>query len=115
MQLTRKALYFIQILTLAASIPVLANEADVTGEVTTTPVGSQSPELRTQLKVPEYSQTMDQVLNTLGDPKQVYSVGEPKITRWSYHNMTVYFEKDRVLRTVVHNPDRQPTQVATQQ
>ena len=115
MRLNRKTLYFIQALTLALSMPALAEEADVTGDVTIVPVGNQSQELRTQFQVPEHNQTMDQVLEIQGDPNQVFSVGSPKITRWTYNNMTVYFEKDKVLRTVLHTPERQSTQVATQQ
>jgi len=29
------------------------------------------------------------------------AVGEPPISRWDYHGYTVFFEKDRVIHTVV--------------
>lgn len=92
--------------------PVMSQESlpSQSAELITVPVGSQSSRLRSQLQLPEHQHTMEQVIQMLGEPKQIYTIGQPVITRWSYGNMTVYFERDRVLRTVVHNT---PSETAT--
>ncbi|WP_083232500.1 hypothetical protein [Endozoicomonas atrinae] len=69
------------------------------------PVGSQSQQLRQSLALPEHGQTMDEVRQILGNASQTETIGEPAITRWYYpdQKLTVYFEGNRVLRSVVHN------------
>lgn len=109
--------YGLGALTLLIALPIASEEptSHQSTYLNTIAVGKQSPQLRSQLQPPEHNQTMDQVIGMLGDPKQIYTIGQPVITRWSYGNMTVYFEGDRVLRTVVHNPELETTSVATQQ
>jgi len=52
---------------------------------------------------PVRGQTMDQVRQRFGEPGERLSpVGDPPITRWVYGAYTVYFERDRVITTVVH-------------
>ncbi|MFK0570909.1 hypothetical protein [Endozoicomonas sp.] len=69
------------------------------------PVGSQSHQLRQSLSLPEHGQTMEMVKEMLGVPQKTDVIGEPVITRWHYpeHNLTIYFESNRVLRSVVNN------------
>ncbi len=69
------------------------------------PVGSQSNQLRHSQALPEYGQTMDDVKKLLGTASQTDTIGEPAITRWYYpdQRLTVYFEGERVLRSVIHN------------
>jgi len=53
-------------------------------------------------KIPKRGLTKPQVEEVFGQPDQALApVGEPPITRWRYEGMTVYFEHDRVLHTVV--------------
>ncbi len=58
---------------------------------------------------------MESVLGTIGQPRAIFEIGKPVIVRWTYANMTVYFEKDRVLRTVVHANALSETDIAVQQ
>ena len=69
------------------------------------PVGSQSMSIRQSRTLPKLGQTMDAVKQLLGDPKRTESIGKPVITRWFYpqHNLTIYFEDQRVLRSVLEN------------
>ena len=47
--------------------------------------------------------TMDEVEGFFGAPVQrLTAVGTPPITRWQYDRFTVYFERDFVIRSVVH-------------
>ncbi|USE38950.1 outer membrane protein assembly factor BamE [Endozoicomonas sp. SCSIO W0465] len=82
-----------------------ASEAPGANSIITVPVGSQSQQLRQTLALPEHGQTMDEVREMLGSASQTETIGEPAITRWYYpdQKLTVYFEGNRVLRSVVHN------------
>jgi len=52
---------------------------------------------------PIHGQAMDPVRQRFGEPGERLSpVGDPPITRWVYGAYTVYFERDRVISTVVH-------------
>ncbi|MGD8430209.1 MAG: hypothetical protein PVH31_07360 [Ectothiorhodospiraceae bacterium] len=52
---------------------------------------------------PRSGVTMDAVRSRFGDPQHVIpAVGDPPITRWQYADFTVYFEKDRVIHTVMN-------------
>ena len=52
-------------------------------------------------------QTMDQIVQKLGEPLQRFkSVGEPPITRWQYAAQTVYFEQNKVIHTVQHTTSK---------
>ena len=49
--------------------------------------------------------SMDQVSQRFGAPNEkLAAIGNPPITRWVYSSYTVYFEKDRVIHSVLH-PD----------
>jgi len=51
---------------------------------------------------PERGITMDQVLQSWGEPQQrVGPVGEPPISHWVYPDFVVYFESNYVLHSVV--------------
>jgi hypothetical protein len=57
---------------------------------------------------PTNGMTMDQVLARFGEPAQRFApVGgdkpqHPPITKWAYGEFTVYFEKDKVIDTVLN-------------
>ena len=51
---------------------------------------------------PERGMTMEQVLQTWGEPQQrIGPVGEPPISHWIYPDFVVYFESNYVLHSVV--------------
>ncbi|MGV6851151.1 MAG: hypothetical protein ACWA5R_03095 [bacterium] len=51
---------------------------------------------------PQLGMTMDQVKEQYGMPlEQMPAVGNPPITRWVYHDFTVYFEKSTVINSVI--------------
>jgi len=53
--------------------------------------------------VPTNNLTMVQVREEFGQPdSEVPAVGEPPITRWVYAQYTVYFERDRVITSVIN-------------
>jgi hypothetical protein len=58
------------------------------------------------VRVPGRGLTQEAVSRNFGEPQErMAPVGDPPITRWRYAGMTVYFEYDRVLHTVVHATD----------
>ncbi len=62
----------------------------------------------TQIQTPVHGQHMETVRQNYGSPQQMKGpVGNPPISVWSYDQFTVYFERDKVIRTVVHH---KPTQ-----
>lgn len=51
---------------------------------------------------PSRGMSQQVVLTRFGEPQsRLPAVGEPPISRWVYADHTVYFERDRVLHTVV--------------
>ena len=51
--------------------------------------------------LPRSGATMERVEERFGQPDERRpAVGDPPITRWDYEGYSVYFEHDRVLRTV---------------
>ncbi len=61
-----------------------------------------------QISTPNHGQDMELVRQTYGSPQQMQGpVGNPPISVWRYEQFTVYFERDKVIRTVVHH---KPTQ-----
>jgi hypothetical protein len=51
---------------------------------------------------PSRGMTMQAVEAKFGAPQERHgAVGEPPISRWDYHGFRVFFEKDRVIHTVV--------------
>lgn len=55
-----------------------------------------------ELERPTRGMTMGMVASHFGEPQErIAAVGEPPIARWIYDDYIVYFEKDRVLHTVI--------------
>jgi hypothetical protein len=53
---------------------------------------------------PTPGQTMDRVEATYGEPTERREpVGDPPIARWEYPGFIVYFERDKVIHTVVRH------------
>ncbi|MGH8231764.1 MAG: hypothetical protein ACRESY_08085 [Steroidobacteraceae bacterium] len=51
---------------------------------------------------PSRGMTMQTVEHKFGAPQQRHeAVGEPPISRWDYQGFSVFFEKDRVIHSVV--------------
>ncbi len=51
---------------------------------------------------PVNGETADQVLARFGEPtRRIPAVGKPPISRWVYDRFIVYFERDRVIISVV--------------
>lgn len=58
------------------------------------------------LDVPVKGELKSQVAKVFGEPvKRNAAVGEPPISSWEYPAFTVYFEKDRVIHSVVTQKD----------
>jgi len=88
---------------LCASI-VLFSSAAVFADDVKTPVaaGQQGASYANEPR-PRGGMTMDQVTSQFGEPSQTLAaVGDPPITRWVYAHYTVYFEKDRVIHSVLN-------------
>lgn len=52
---------------------------------------------------PARGMTVGQVLQQYGQPTKKYApIGQPPITKWSYANITVYFEYNHVIHSVVN-------------
>lgn len=53
------------------------------------------------LDFPVRGMTMDKVQNELGRPAEIApSIGEPPITRWTYADRVVFFERSKVIHVV---------------
>ncbi len=53
-------------------------------------------------EMPRHGATKERVESEFGEPRERRAaVGDPPITRWDYEDYSVYFEHDRVLRTVL--------------
>jgi hypothetical protein len=53
--------------------------------------------------MPKRGATMDQVRAQFGEPLESQGpVGQPPITTWRYHDISVYFEKKWVINSVVN-------------
>jgi hypothetical protein len=64
------------------------------------PVGSQAD--RSQADYPRAGMSTASVRARWGEPQSVRGpVGEPPISQWRYPGFTVYFERDRVIHTVL--------------
>jgi len=75
-------------------------------ETITIYVSEQSQD--SQVNTPSHGQDMEQVRQSYGSPQQMQGpVGNPPISVWRYDQFTVYFERDKVIRTVAHH---KPTQ-----
>jgi len=56
------------------------------------------------ISTPKTGQDSETVLSLFGEPNQkTQPVGEPPISKWIYHDFTVYFENDLVIHSVIHN------------
>ena len=66
-------------------------------------VDKTPPNTAAGLPRPHTGQNMADVKAQFGEPASTQpAVGEPPITRWAYPGFTVYFERDRVIESVVH-------------
>ncbi len=64
-------------------------------------IGSQNQD--TYIETPRSGQSMDDVKKSFGQPLEIIQpIGEPPITRWTYHQFTVYFEHQFVIHSVKH-------------
>lgn len=73
----------------------------VTAEELAVPAGQQGASQN--VPRPKSGLSMDQVNARFGSPgQQIAAVGEPPISRWVYDAYTVYFERDRVIHSVLH-------------
>jgi len=62
----------------------------------------ESKTLSAKAQVPTRGMRMEQVEKRFGVPEsKLPAVGDPPITRWRYSSYTVYFERDRVIHSVV--------------
>ncbi len=93
-----------RILTAAAMLATLSIPLSAVSEVLLIDVIAESPpNSPAGLIRPSHGMSMDTVKQRFGEPTEVYSpVGEPPITRWGYQGYSVYFERDLVITTVVH-------------
>ena len=67
----------------------------------TVPVGSQSVD-KQHVERPTTGTAGKSVVAEFGEPLAVNApVGEPPISRWEYESFYVYFEYDRVIRSVL--------------
>jgi len=65
------------------------------------PVGQQAAELQ-GTDIPQRGMTQTMVETRFGGPLlKADPVGEPPISRWEYADYHVYFERDRVIHTVL--------------
>jgi len=70
--------------------------------IETEPANSTSGLLR-----PYHGQTMLVVEKKYGVPdNKSMAIGNPPITRWTYPEFSVYFEKNHVIHTVVNKPKK---------
>lgn len=66
------------------------------------PIGQQTG--AQPLSVPLNGESRQRVLKHFGPPDKEYPrVGRPPISRWDYSQFSVYFERDRVLSSVIHH------------
>lgn len=64
------------------------------------PVGSQAD--RSQQNMPSMGMTQASVQSAWGQPDSIdTAVGQPPISQWHYGKFVVYFEKDRVIHSVL--------------
>lgn len=90
----------------SASLTLLvATSPLATAERVQIPVGQQSGATSTE-QLPRNGLQKSQVERQFGEPqRKAAAVGEPPISHWEYEHFVVYFEHDRVLRSVLkHRP-----------
>jgi len=86
-------------LALAAAF-TLAPTSGVVAEQVTIPVGSQSD--RASVSTPQIGMSQASVRAAWGTPQEIRGpVGQPPISQWHYPDFIVYFERDRVLHSVL--------------
>lgn len=84
----------------AALFLTLAPASGVFAEDIRVPVGSQAD--RGQQNMPKTGMTQASVRAAWGPPESTNSaIGQPPISQWHYGKFVVYFEKDRVIHSVL--------------
>jgi len=78
--------------------------ADISSHADTAPIPTTAkPSVTTSLR-PVNGMTMQQVEIQFGPPVNKLPVtGNPPISRWTYHDYTVYFERQHVIHAVIHH------------
>ncbi len=72
-------------------------------DTVTIPAGQQGADNQNMPR-PNSGMSMNQVSEQFGEPsQQVPAIGDPPISRWIYSGFTVYFERDRVIHSVLHS------------
>lgn len=72
------------------------------------PLGQQG---LANLPLPSRGDAKIDVLDRFGLADEEHpAVGQPPITRWDYHDFSVYFEGNRVIDSVVHHQHPSPSQ-----
>lgn len=91
---------------LAASLSLATSVSIAQADTLKIYVSEQATEQ--QMPVPSHGQSMESVRQSYGTPQKMQDpVGNPPISVWRYDQFTVYFERDKVIRTVIHH---KPTQ-----
>ncbi len=87
------------VLTLSLASTALPAGADV---LLIDALAQEPPNAPAGLPRPANGASADEVLARFGEPKQrIAPVGKPPIGRWEYDAFIVYFERDRVITSVV--------------
>ncbi|MCU7959692.1 MAG: DUF2845 domain-containing protein [gamma proteobacterium symbiont of Bathyaustriella thionipta] len=74
-------------------------------------VKQEPPNNSSGLLRPKAMSTMQQVRADCGEPQKILSArGKPPITRWVYPQYTVYFENNKVIKSVVPRRSKTPAQ-----
>jgi len=88
----------------AAMVLAYASGPDAYAE--TIVVDGQVTLVKSDLPRPRRGMTMKAVEAKFGAPSERHpTVGKPPITRWDYQHFAVFFEKNRVIHSVVTGPD----------
>lgn len=97
MSRTRLLLIPICMACLLPGAAIASDPSDVASEMR-----QQAPAAHAGAAIPSRGMHMNQVEQNFGSPQQRFEpVGNPPITRWDYDGMTVYFEYQQVIHSVI--------------
>jgi len=98
---------------LAAAAMVLVYASGPVATAETIVIDGHVTLVKSDIPRPRRGMTMKTVEARFGDPSERHAtVGKPPITRWDYAHFAVFFEKDRVIHTVVTGPNEPATPAA---